>query len=47
MMNTFRNSQSNSPAPQIKYPTTISPTRPPILAQQITTGFQLSEETWN
>ena len=47
MINTCRNASSTSPISQIKYPTTISPTRPPILTQQITTDFQLSQEAWN
>ena len=43
MINSFRNSQSDSPTPQttrqIKYLMTISPTKPPILTQQITADF--------
>ena len=34
-------------AEPIRYPTHISPVRPPILTQQITTDFQLSQEAWN
>ena len=33
---TYRNTQNTSPVPPIKYPTTISPTKPPNLTQQIT-----------
>ena len=32
---------------QIKYPTTISPIKLPILTQQIMADFQLSQEAWN
>ena len=37
--------QSGFQIPQ-RYSTTISPARPPILSQQITTDFQLSQEAW-
>ena len=46
MIHKFINSCSNSPTSQIKYPTTISVTKPPILTQQFTTYFQLSQEAW-
>ena len=49
--NSFPNAQSGSPIPQttgqIKYPTTISPTKPPIFTQQIMADFQLPQEAWN
>ena len=45
------NAQSSSPIQQttgqIKYPTTISPTKPPMSSQQIIADFQLSQEAWN
>ena len=44
--NTFINSCSNSPTPQIKYPTTISPSKSTILTQ-IMADFQLCQEPWN
>ena len=47
MINTFRNACSTSPIPQIRYPTTISPTKLLILTQQITADFQLSQEALN
>ena len=47
MINVFRNSHSNLPTPQIKYPTTISPTKLSILTQQIMADFQLSPKAWN
>ena len=31
----------------IRYPTPISPARPPVLMQQIMADFQLSQEPWN
>ena len=31
----------------IRYPTPISPPRPPVLTQQIMEDFQLSQEAWN
>ena len=31
----------------IRYPTSISPAKLPVLTQQITAGFQLSQEAWN
>ena len=31
----------------IRYPTPMSPTRLPVLTQQITADFQLSTEVWN
>ena len=31
----------------IRYPTQISPARPPVLIQMITADFQLSHEAWN
>ena len=34
-------------AEPIRYPSSISPVRPPVLTQQITTDFQLSQEVWN
>ena len=51
MVTTFKNTQNGPTNLQtiepIRYPTTISPARPPILTQQITTDFQLSQEAWN
>ena len=38
------NSQTIEP---IRYPTPISPVRPPIVTQQIMADFQLSQEVWN
>ena len=46
MMDTYRNAHSTSPVSQIKYPTTILPTKLPILTEQITADFQFSQETW-
>ena len=37
---------NTSPVPPIKYATTMSHTKPPILTQQITADFQLSQEAW-
>ena len=34
-------------AEPIRYPTPISAVRPPVLTQQITADFQLSQEAWN
>ena len=31
----------------IRYPTLMSPARLPVLTQQITVNFQLSQEAWN
>ena len=31
----------------IKHPTQISPTRSPVLTQQITADFQKSQDAWN
>ena len=42
----YRHMHNVSPVQPIIYPTTISPTKPPILTQQITTDFQLSQEAW-
>ena len=47
MMKTFRNSWSNSPIPQIKYPTKSSPTKLPVLTQQLMADFQLLQEAWD
>ena len=47
MIKTYRNAHSTLPISQIKYPISISPTKPLILRQQITADFQLSQETWN
>ena len=51
MITSFRNSQRGSRTPQaarqITDPTKISPTKPPILTQQIMTDFQISQEAWN
>ena len=46
MIYTNRNACSTSPVSPIKYPSTILPTKPPILTQQITADFQLSKEAW-
>ena len=46
MLSTYRNTHNTSPVPPIKYPTTILPTKLPIIAQQITADFQLSQEAW-
>ena len=46
MINTYRNTHNTSPVPPTKYPTTMSPTKPPILTQKITADFQLSQEAW-
>ena len=35
------------PIEPIRYPTLISPTRPPILTKKITADIQLSQEVWN
>ena len=44
MIITYRNGLSTSPVSQIKYPTTILPTKPPPLTQQITVDVLLSQE---
>ena len=51
MVTTFKNTQ-NDPTnlytiELIRYPNVISLTRPPIVTQEITTDFQLSQEAWN
>ena len=50
-VNSFKNIQSGSPSlqttGQIRYPTKVLPTWPPMLTQQITADFQLSQEAWN
>ena len=46
MTNTYRIVQSTSIS-QIRYPTTICPTKLPILTQQITGDNKLSQEAWN
>ena len=49
--NSLKNVQGGLQIPQTtgqnRYPTTILSTRPPILTQQITAHFQLSQEAWN
>ena len=49
--NPLKNAQSGLQIPQITgqigYPTTMLPTRPPILTQQIIADFQLSQEVWD
>ena len=45
-INTYRNIHNTSPLPPVKYPTTMSLTKPQILTQQITADFKLSEEAW-
>ena len=47
IINTYRKRCSTSPISQIKYHRTNSPTMSPILTQQITADFQLSQEAWN
>ena len=40
--------QTHSQTPKaIRYPTHMSPVRPSVLTQQITTDFPLSQEAWN
>ena len=41
MINTYRNACSTSQVSQIEFPTTILPTKPPTLTQQMKTDFQL------
>ena len=51
MVTTFKNTQNGltnlRTVQLIRYPTAISPTRPPMLTQQIMADFQLSQEAWN
>ena len=46
MINTYSNMHNMLPVPPIKYPTTILPTKPPNLTQEITADFQLLQEAW-
>ena len=46
MINTYRNTHNTPPVPPIKYPITFSHTKSPILTQQITVHFQLSQQAW-
>ena len=46
MINTCRNTHNTSPVLPIKYPTTISATKPPILTKQISADFQILQEAW-
>ena len=51
LVNTFQNIQSDPSSSQIvepvRYHTAVTPTRPPILTQQIMADFQLLLEAWN
>ena len=44
---THNNPTEVQPIEPIRYPTPISSTKLPVLAQQITADFQLSQEAWN
>ena len=46
MINAYKNIHNTLPVSLIKYPTTILPTKPPNLTQEITADFQLSQEAW-
>ena len=44
---TYEGQNYSQAAEAIRYPTPITPARPPVLTQQITTDVQLSQEAWN
>ena len=44
---TYKDQTNIQTTEPIRYPPSVSPVRPPVLTQQITAYFQLSQEAWN